>query len=144
MSNPSIFANLPDDIIREHILPYTYHVQSKSLLEDISTFFTMRDFLLDFYNEKYSAENPAPSLSNDIDRFMNQDIPLMFGYSDKHYSIWRRLFYFQDKSEMFVYDITMEIDKKINSFACVNIKLGALTPSERADLMTFIGNINYL
>ena len=44
MSNPSIFANLPDDIIREHILPYTYHVQPKSLLEDISTFFTIRDF----------------------------------------------------------------------------------------------------
>ena len=32
MSNPSIFANLPDDIIREHMLPYTYHVQPKSLL----------------------------------------------------------------------------------------------------------------
>jgi len=41
---------IPLDVIINHIIPYTYHIQSNILLEDIKSYYTIKEILLD---EKY-------------------------------------------------------------------------------------------
>jgi hypothetical protein len=43
---------LPIDVIINHIIPYTYNVQSNILLEDIKNYYTIKEILL---NEKYDT-----------------------------------------------------------------------------------------
>lgn len=44
---------LPFDIIREHIIPYTYKPQPKSLCRDIETFVAVKNALYDIYDCGY-------------------------------------------------------------------------------------------
>jgi hypothetical protein len=41
---------IPFDVIINHIIPYTYNVQSNILLEDIKNYFTIKEILI---NKKY-------------------------------------------------------------------------------------------
>ena len=43
---------IPLDIILNHIIPYTYNVQSSILLEDIKNYYTIKEILM---NEKYDT-----------------------------------------------------------------------------------------
>ena len=43
---------IPFDVIINHIIPYTYNVQSNILLEDIKSYYTIKKILLD---EKYDT-----------------------------------------------------------------------------------------
>lgn len=38
---------IPLDVIINHIIPYTYHIQSNILLEDIKSYYTIKEILLD-------------------------------------------------------------------------------------------------
>jgi len=43
---------IPFDVIINHIIPYTYNVQSNILLEDIKNYFTIKEILM---NKKYDT-----------------------------------------------------------------------------------------
>jgi hypothetical protein len=43
---------VPFDIIINHIIPYTYNVQSRILLEDIKNYYTIKEILM---NKKYDT-----------------------------------------------------------------------------------------
>ena len=43
---------IPLDVIINHIIPYTYNVQSNILLEDIKNYYTIKEILMD---EKYDT-----------------------------------------------------------------------------------------
>ena len=47
----SWIRRLPDDIIREYILPYTYQPQSPELCKDIQTYYTTLQELSDVYKK---------------------------------------------------------------------------------------------
>ena len=40
---------LPLEVIREHIIPYTYSPQNDELLDDIKSFYIVRNLLLNIY-----------------------------------------------------------------------------------------------
>lgn len=61
----AIFANLPNDIIMNHILPYTYQVQPKKLLRDITIFYST----LNTVDNHYYFEFNYTILLNDIIHF---------------------------------------------------------------------------
>lgn len=43
---------IPYDIIINHIIPYTYNIQPKILLEDIKNYYTIKSKIMD---DKYSS-----------------------------------------------------------------------------------------
>lgn len=148
MLKPYLLGKLPVELMREHIMPFTYNPQPEFLLKDIKNFIAFRSEIYDLYNTLYPEyDNPRAIMdwvSNDITRFNNQDIPLMYGYSNKYYEYWRRLPYFQDKSESFIYDTTMRLLKSYDTFAYVNILIGLLRHDERESLIDFIHHIYHL
>ena len=44
-----LFDKLPIEIIREKIIPYTYEPQPKELLEDIISYYEVKNLLKDYY-----------------------------------------------------------------------------------------------
>jgi len=46
--------HLPEDIVYNHIVPYTYQLQSKNLLEDIRSFLETYTIIYDFYSYEYN------------------------------------------------------------------------------------------
>lgn len=143
-----LLDKLPIEIMREHIIPFTYNPQPEFLVKDIRDFTSFRCELYELYKTLYpdyeNSRDIMDWVSNDISRFNNQDIPLMYGYSDKHYEYWRRLPYFRDKSESFIYDTTMGLQKTYDVFAYVNILIGLLRREERESLIDFIHHIYHI
>ena len=41
-----LFEKLPDHLIREKIIPFTYNIQNQCILEDIKSFYHARYYLL--------------------------------------------------------------------------------------------------
>ena len=39
---------LPFDVIINHIIPYTYNIQSNLLLEDIKNYYTIKEILMNY------------------------------------------------------------------------------------------------
>jgi len=143
-----LLDKLPIELMREHIIPFTYNPQPEFLVKDIRDFTSFRCELYELYKTLYpdyeNSRDIMDWVSNDISRFNNQDIPLMYGYSDKHYEYWRRLPYFRDKSESFIYDTTMGLQKTYDVFAYVNIIIGLLRREERESLIDFIHHIYHI
>jgi hypothetical protein len=45
----SIFNRIPEDIIREHILPYTYNTQSREHILDIQSYWRDYSIIMNYY-----------------------------------------------------------------------------------------------
>ena len=137
MEVDAYLKTIPNEIIREYIIPYTYKIQDKSLMEDIVNYIEIKQHIKQAY-EKYWGHfesNYYHWLTNDIERYINEDISTTFGYTEKCKSIWRRLFYFQDKSDLYLSCYLSTLNNKRGSSAGINIKLGILTPNERQELL---------
>ena len=142
----NIFSRLPEEIIREHILPYSYCPQSYSLCKDINTFYTTKKVVLELYETIYADfidadDAPMNWLDNDITRFMNNDVATMNGYTHRYLNIWSRLYYFSDKSDEVIQTITDNIDRRGNVNTNINIKLGLINFKERKQLLEFLYKI---
>lgn len=136
---------LPIDIIREHILPFTYNPQPKEICDDIKSFFNIRKHLCNVYYDRWKdtfeyEENADYNwLENDILRFYNNDIALMNGIHIDYINRYRRLFMLNDKGrEDINHLITLYL--RYNSKQMVNLLLGILTCKERIDLVDFLEN----
>lgn len=128
---------LPMDIIL-YIIPFTYNLQNKDLLNDIIHYNEARKLLLDLYyrywiiNGHQDQEEDLNWLINDIIAYSNNDMATMFGYVDHFYNIFKRNICLKTKDEIHKYLYKLE-EKKVK--IQINIFLGLLTISERNDLV---------
>lgn len=120
----NIFSQLPEDIIREHIMPYSYSIQPKTLLGDIISYKKVSDVVTELYDSE--------ELDHYISDFMNEGIsPISYNYTPNHYTIWRRLYILSDKSDNVIYHSTLY-------WFNVKMKLCVLTPLERTEFLIFL------
>ena len=140
-----LMKKLPNEIILNEIIPYTYEKQPGELMSDLVSFHDTRDQLYDFYEEKwdmYPDENYVDWLFNDISRFMNNDIPSIVGISDGNIEKMRRIYFFRDKSDQYIFQfVNYDMMIVFSSETSINILIGCLTPRERLQLLTFIHSI---
>jgi len=129
------------DIILQ-IIPYTYSLQNKDLLNDIIHYKESRTLLLELYHHYWIIEaqmqDPEEDINwliNDIIAYANNDIATMFGYNNHFYNIFKRNAFLKTKT-------IKSIDKYVNKLnkkkvqTQINIFLGLFTIHERNDLIT--------
>ena len=128
---------LPEDIVN-HIIPYTYHLQSKSLLEDIQNYKKVKKSLLEIYYYLWiewagvdEPDNDKCWLINDLIAYTNDYQATMYGYVNKFYDIWYRNIFLKTRKEIDIY--FQKIERK-NVMTQINIVLGLLTPKERNEI----------
>lgn len=129
---------LPLDIIL-YIIPYTYNLQNKNLLNDIINYKETRDLLLKLYYEYWiiEAQSQDPEqdkrwLKNDIIAYANNDKATMYGYVDNFYNIFKRNISLQTIDNIDKYIIYLY---KKPTKTQINIFLGLLTITERNDII---------
>ena len=129
---------LPIDIIL-YIIPYTYNLQNKNLLNDIRNYTETRSLLMKLYYEYWiiDAESQDPEedtnwLINDIMLYANNDKATMYGYVDNFYNIFKRNVYLQTNDSIDKYIINLY---KKTAKTQINIMLGLLTINERNDVI---------
>jgi len=129
---------LPMDILL-HIIPYTYNVQQKTLLNDIENFTEVKTSLYNLYHNYWMVEMQSLDqnedknwLINDIFAYANNYNAGTYGYIDNFYNIFKRNIYLQT---------TEDVDKYVNKLeekhvvTQINIFLGLLTIQERKELL---------
>lgn len=127
--NYDLVRTLHSDIIINHIIPYTYSIQAKSLLFDIRSYHDD----LSIVEKVYFIDYNNYMLLNDLIIFCNSNIAREIGTICK-YSILRRTFMLWSKSQEFIdkYILhTLHTNKKNNPNKKVKILWGLLTPLER-------------
>ena len=97
-----IFRNIPHDILREHVFPYSYLPQNPELLDDIRSFVLCRDYLLDLYASNCNKSIYKLWLTKDTLRFFNENVSSIYGFTSNNIVKWKRLFSFHDKSDFII------------------------------------------
>jgi len=132
------FSDLPMDIIHQ-IIPYTYSVQSKELLEDIRSYYdtkkSIEKIYFNIYFDDFFVDDKVDKswLINDLFAFANDYNPTLFGFVDSFYDIFSRNRMLKkdfQKINNFIRLLENDnIEKKINIF------WGLFTPEERNDFI---------
>lgn len=135
---------IPIDIIREHILPYTYEPQSVELCDDIKSFINCKIYLKKLYHERwkdsfyYEEEADVNWLDNDLGRFFNDDRATMLGFTDNCISKYSRIFGLKNSNRKSVSNfINSHTGYKTEVLNSINIQIGILTPKEREEFISF-------
>lgn len=133
--------NLPNELLREIIFPFSYNPQPVALCEDIRNFYEIRKIVFQMYTERYSntTEDKYEWISNDLTRYMNKDYPTLFyGYHEFYIDKIRRLFLMRDdkKTEESIICINSLI--KLPLLVEINLRLALLLPQERILLVRFM------
>lgn len=135
---------LPDDVIREYILPYTYEPQSQELCEDIRNYYEVSNHLLtkyqQIYKDGYNNEDKE-WLLNDISRFMNKDKATMFGYVDFYIQFFQRIYMLQNATRDRIIEF-LQSPKYYPFTRDIYRNIGFMKPHEREKLKSFIATIN--
>ena len=119
-------GRLPLEVIFFHIIPYTYNIQSKYLLEDIVSYTHAKTLLTEMYYNFWIlfAEDTEPEdknwLLNDIYTYANEDNATMNGYVENFYNIYRRNIMLDSKEKIDQYISNLreknDVKKQINIF----------------------------
>ena len=109
---------IPLDVIINHIIPYTYHVQSNVLLEDIKSYYTIKEILLD---EKYLTN----IIKHDI-------LAVFYDNRSKLSTILYR--HFQMKMKKMDYNIIYDLPNNKR----FNILFGLFTKEERMHFLEYM------
>jgi len=131
-----IIRKLPDDLIIR-IIPYTYSLQPKELIDDINSYFYRKKMVTYIYYgiwfDSYEENNDKNWLINDIFAFANDYNPTMFGYKESFHDIFsRNIMLKKDKDKFNKYIIHLESEKVEKQ---INIFWGLFTPEEREDFI---------
>ena len=138
---------IPQEVIRENIIPYTYNTQSRELLDDIISFIYSKEILIELYSERWHEwedENYMDWLSNDISRFFNEDTATMLGYVYSNINKFKRFFkiFYKNYDKKKIINVISKIESQQTlSIFHFNTCLGILTTSERLDFLRFVTNI---
>ena len=131
---------LPDDIIMYNIIPYTYKLQNKNLLNNIINYIETQTILFEYYHNVWIIymEYPTETLEdkywliNDLFLYMNDNKASMFGYVEKFYNIFKRNMYLQTNEDVDRYVNKLQQKQVITQ---INICLGLLNITERQEFM---------
>lgn len=143
-----ILSRLPLDIIREEIIPFTYNPQPKEICDDIKSFYNVRKYLSNVYYNRwkfsfdYEEDADYNWLENDILRFYNNDVALMYGIQIDYTNKYKRLFMLNNKDEVYINKMISfywEFEPK----HMVNFLLGILTCEERNNLINFCEGLEH-
>ena len=135
----SQLQKIPDDIIRECILPYTYEPQHPLLCADIRSFYNTYNNMCEIYGLAYPLHNESKEwLSNDITRFLNDDFPTIYGYRKFYINAYRRMFMNWHKDIDKIIDCIQTTETKVPND--IQIHIGIMTPQERLQLEDFLMN----
>ncbi len=115
--------------------------QPKKLCDDIKSFCKTSEEAVNLFAEtwKHRPNEIYDWLVNDTIRFLNRDVPTMFGYQDYYKNIMKRHFNLKNKDDQYINNFLGQIDEysgeeQNNLF---KISLGLLNPKERTELMHF-------
>jgi hypothetical protein len=121
---------LPEDIIMNHILPYTYQTKPRNHLYDIRNF--IHDYAL--VDSIYATQFNEIILLNDLLRFLYINVTPSYGIENIFENVLRRHFSFANKSDAYCIsririhyhrNVTVNTDRKIRSI------WGLMKPQER-------------
>jgi hypothetical protein len=137
-------SKIPFDIRRDYIAPYTYVSQTIELREDIHSYYNVMKNTSELYSKAYPTtsatqeEDTAKAwLSNDICRFLNNDLPTMCGYTAFHIEVFQRLYINQSKPLDTIEEYITLVEH--DSFPRdIKIVMGLLKPIERLNLELFL------
>jgi len=132
-----IFRNIPHDILREHIFPYSYLPQNPKLLDDIRSFVLCRNYLLDLYASNWNNSMYKLWLTKDILRFFNENVASIYGFTSNNIAKCKRLYNLYDKSDFVIIQFLVNKYRNTN-YNIFNTFLGILTPSERVELLNYV------
>jgi len=125
------------DIVLQ-IIPYTYNLQKKSLLNDIVSFTETKEILFELYRAYWFDDGEQNEyknwLINDIFAYANNYQASMHGYIDSFYHIFKRSVHLDllSKEEIDRYVSHLE-SKSVETQ--INIFLGLFTVKERNDVV---------
>ena len=135
---------IPIDIIREHILPYTYKPQPQELCDDIKSFINCKIYLKKLYNERwkdsfyYEEDADVNWLDNDLGRFFNDDRATMLGFTDNCIAKYSLIFGLKNSNRKTVSNyINSHTGYETEVLNSINIQIGILTPKEREEFISF-------
>lgn len=109
---------LPVDIIINHIIPYTYTIQSNILLEDIKNYCTIREILMD--------------KKNDTNIVKHEIVAMFYDNRPKLSAILHRHFQMQMKKKDYSIIYNFSYNKRFN------ILFGLLTKEERTYFLEYM------
>ena len=137
---------LPSEVI-QNIIPYTYEVQPKELRDDICSYYITQKKTIDFYTRVFNCkEDVYDWLTNDIFRFLNNDVPTMYGYRDFFLDVFKRQFLNHNKSSEDMIDCVSAFDNRSRYYPCsiseINMVIGLLNVCERNNLIEFLKMIH--
>ena len=128
--NVNLVKTLPEDVIINHILPYTYCPQSKKLLLDIRSFYTDYSFLENIYAFDYNYD----LLFYDLTCFCNGTLVQNYNMNNCFGNLLSRLFKFKNNNysdlNNFVF-ITFHRTACKNQIRKIRFLWGLLNPRER-------------
>jgi hypothetical protein len=130
MLNIKLFQKLPMDIIINHIMPYTYTPQFKSLLFDIRSFTADFNFVEDVYYTEYNGS----VLICDLIKFCNNNIAPVYGIDMKYEYILKRNYQLDRRTHREIVEyIFIKVHSNLNHNTENKIKFlwGLMTPPER-------------
>jgi hypothetical protein len=133
----NLIRKLPIEIVQK-IIPYTYNLQNKDLLEDIVNYKNTRNIIDKIYYEYWinlvESEEPNDKywMINNIFAYTNDYKPTMNGYVEKFYRIFYRNPQLHNISEVNEYLEKLELKPVITQ---INVFWGLLTPIERNDII---------
>ena len=134
---------LPIEIVRDTIIPFTYCPISPELKKDLLSFHKTNDKIRKIYALQFPPNKTIPDgdgdlawLSNDITRFINNDVPLLSGYVTFYKEVFKRLYMNKNKT---LQNVKLPNLYNYENFNDIKTTLGLLTPEERDKLEVFLG-----
>jgi hypothetical protein len=131
-----IIKKLPEEL-RQYILTFTYEPQPFVLLNDIRHYTRTRPILQEWYVHRFAWEYPNAEndwLYNDLIGFCNEDRALIFGYRERFFEIFSRIFLLKNKTpaQLLPYCSIFRYSAKTN-----NTLWGIFTEEERSRFMEY-------
>jgi len=121
-------SKIPDDIIINHIIPYTYNIQPKELLMDIKSFYIDYNII----NNVYIFDYNNVILLRDLLFFTE-----IYEYK-KLINIFKKHIFFKNYLNTRIYNYiinNIELNIKINTVRKVRFLIGLMTPFQRTQFI---------
>ena len=134
MNLQQLIDNLPLELIYK-IMSYILKPQPKFLLEDIKNYYQTKNLGIKLYSKRFETqpEQIENWFANDLNAYMNDNLPSMYGFVEKYYDIFFRLKGVVDKQQ--ILNFVLKIHKK-PAIKEINTIWGLLIAEERIEMIS--------
>jgi hypothetical protein len=133
--NKKLLKQLPIELIY-HIQKYSYNIQNKDLLVDLTHFLTTKELLYTYYfNYWLSIDSDSDFkyyILCDLIGYACNNKTLAFGFNEHFYNIFLKNFSLNNKNKVDKYLVYFD---KCTQDSQINILLGLFTKNERNEFM---------